>query len=204
MDSVNGVSLLAVGDFYGDKYVWRVVEENGLISLVPRANRKILKIRAVGILAIATLVCFLVYLLTMVYPIGGFKYYLVMSLPLAIILFGALGLFVNAYLESKDIKQGPSLIFDLKNHKIVLPRENMEFEKDASTYLQIITNTKTESQTVYEMNIVHENKRYPLLRALNPFVLERGKELGNRTDLNVKTYQSSTKSSYYQVATGGR
>ena len=204
MDSINKNSLLSVGDFYGDRYIWRVIEENGLISLTPKANRKILKVRLLAVFIISIFVYFAIHLLTALHPIEGLKYYFVMALPLAIILFGVFGLLINAYLENKDIRLGPTLIADMKSHKIVLPREHLEFQQNSSTHLQLITDTATESKTIYEMNLVHQNKRYPLLRALNPFVFERAEELAKHTGLKIKTYQSSTKASYYQVATGGR
>ena len=203
MNSVNKISLLSVGDFYGDRYIWRVIEENGLILLTPKANRKILKIRLSAVFIISIFVYFAIYLLTALHPVEGFKYYLVMALPLAIILFGVSGLLINAYLENKDIRKGPTLIVDMKSHKIILPREHSEFQQDNSTHLQLITDTVTGSGTIYEMNLVHQNKRYPLLQALNPFVFERAEELVKHTGLKIKTYQSSTKASYYQVATGG-
>lgn len=197
-------NLLMKDNFYAGHSNWQVISDNDTVCLKPVFNRKsiILQTSSIIFLSLFSYIGVeLIYHYRLVTPSSNIQSELFHLIPYSLLIFGLFAIITTNSLTSRDIRRGPTFIYNRNQNVIRIPYVNVTITPDESTFLQYIHDSKGDS--VYELNLLHGKKRFPLLRALNPFVQRIGEELSEKTKLKYESYQSNGKRPFYQVATGG-
>ena len=196
--------LLMQENFYAGSSTWKVVSDENAVCLKPIFNRKIIIIQSVTVFILSILSYYTIVLLSRYEVLNltdNIQSKLFSFIPWWMLIFGFIAITVIQFMEYRDVRRGPTFIYDKQKNIIQLPHKHCEIIPDSSTHLQYIHYSRGNS--IYELNLVHNSKRFPLLRALNPFVIKIGEEVAGETSLKLEIYHSTGKRPFEQVATGG-
>lgn len=197
-------NLLMQENFYAGSFTWKVVADKHTVCLKPILNQKIIIIQSISIASLSIISYSVIEFIAqhgLINLSDNIQSKLFHLIPYSILIFGFIAIALTQLLEGRDIKRGPTFIYNMDTDIIEIPHRHARITPNNSTFLQYLHDSKGDS--IYELNLVHKNKRFPLLRALNPFVKRIGEELADKADLKFDIYQSTGKQPFYNVATGG-